>query len=335
MECGDCCFLDSVFGLLSSHLGRAFVVVLVLFLYKELTMGMYGKKIDMSGKVVVITGGNSGIGLETARGLAGQGATVILGCRSRERGKEAVADIQRTTSNENVNFFPLDLLDLQSVREFSEEIRKHVDKIDVLLNNAGFADGRKERDLTRSKDKLEIALQTNHLSHFLLTNLLKTELAAARNGRVINVSSMANMGGSIDLENINYEQDEVKTSKKTYHNSKLMNIMFSKEISLRWSNFGVTSYSLHPGFVRTNIFNVFPPVMRNILKVVAFLIGKNNLQGAQTSLFLSCEPGIENLSGEFFMDCKVRSGWMNKQARDKDICSKLWDRAAQLVSFEA
>merc|ERR1712106_815781 len=147
------------------------------------------------------------------------GATVILGCRSRERGKEAVADIQITTSNENVNFFPLDLLDLQSVREFSEVIKKHVDKIDILLNNAGFADGRTERDLTRSKNKLEITLQTNHLSHFLLTNLLKSQLAAARNARVINVSSLANLSGKIDMENINYEKDEVKTFKMTYHNS--------------------------------------------------------------------------------------------------------------------
>merc|ERR1712106_471746 len=335
MECGDCCFLDSVFAVLNCHLGRAFAVVLVLFLYKEFTMGMYGKKIDMSGKVVVITGGNSGIGLETARGLAEQGATVILGCRSKERGKEAVADIKRTTFNENVRFLPLDLLDLQSVRDFSEEINKQVDKIDILLNNAGFADARNERNLTRSKDKLEISLQTNHLSHFLLTNLLKAQLAAAGNARVINVSSMANLMGNIDMENINYEKDEVKPCKMTYHNSKLMNVLFSKEIALRWSNLGVTSYSLHPGLVRTNISNVFSPVLKNFMIFLGFLVGKNNLQGEQTSIFLSCEPGIENLSGEFFMDCKVRSSWMNKQALDKDLCSKLWDRSAQLVSFEA
>eukprot|EP00090_Calanus_glacialis_P016200 TRINITY_DN25427_c0_g1_i1.p1 TRINITY_DN25427_c0_g1~~TRINITY_DN25427_c0_g1_i1.p1 ORF type:complete len:350 (-),score=82.20 TRINITY_DN25427_c0_g1_i1:72-971(-) len=297
-------------------------------------MGVYRKKIDMTGKVVVITGGNSGIGLETARELARQGATVILGCRSEQRGREAVADIKRTTNNQDVLFFPLDLLNLKSVREFSEEIMKHVDKIDILLNNAGFADGRKERNLTRSQDKLEISLQTNHLSHFLLTNLLKDQLARAGNARVINVSSLANMKGDIDLENINYEKDEEKTSKRTYNNSKLMNILFSKEISHRWKSIGVTSYSLHPGFVRTNFFNVFSPAMKNFFKFIAFIIGKNNLQGAQTSLLLCCEPEIEHLSGEFFVDCKVRASWMNKQALDKDLCARLWERSQQLVNIK-
>lgn len=180
---------------------------------------------------------------------------------------------------------------------------------------------------------MEISLQTNHLSHFLLTNLLKDQLARAGNARVINVSSMANMMGDIDLENINYEKDEEKTSKKTYHNSKLMNILFSKEILLRWKSIGVTSYSLHPGFVRTNIFNVFPPIMKNIALFIACIIGKNNVQGAQTSLLLCCEPGIEHLSGEFFVDCKVRASWMNKQALDSNLCTKLWERSQQLVNI--
>eukprot|EP00092_Neocalanus_flemingeri_P005183 GFUD01005575.1.p1 GENE.GFUD01005575.1~~GFUD01005575.1.p1 ORF type:complete len:357 (+),score=112.03 GFUD01005575.1:160-1071(+) len=299
-------------------------------------MGMYRKVVDMSGKVVVITGGNSGIGLETARELARQGAIVTLGCRSKERGEAAAADIRRTTANENVNFLPLDLLDLQSVRQFSKDIIEHVDKIDVLINNAGFADANKEKKMTRSKDKLEVTLQTNHLSHFLLTNLLKQKLAASGNARVINVSSMANQFGNVDLENINYEKDESKKEHdRTYHNSKLMNIMFAKEISNRWRNIGVTSYSLHPGFVRTNIFNEFSPAMKGFYMSLGFLMGKNNLQGAQTSLYLSCQPGIENLSGEYFLDCKVSSSWLNKkQAQDKDLCAGLWDRSAELVSME-
>ena len=143
---------------------------------------------------------------------------------------------------------------------------------------------------------------------------------------------MANMWGNIDLENINYEKDEVKASKMTYHNSKLMNVLFSKEISHRWKSIGVTSYSLHPGFVRTNIFNALP--MKNLLISIAFIIGKNNLQGAQTSLLLCCEPKIEHLSGEFFMDCKVRASWMNKQALDKDLCARLWERSQQLVNMK-
>ena len=187
--------------------------------------------------------------------------------------------------------------------------------------------------MTRSKDNLEVVLPTNHLSHFLLTNLLKSHLAASGNARVINVPSLANIGGNIDLENMNYEK-EGKALNLTYPDSKLMNIMFSKEISVRWMNIGISSYSLHPGLVRTNIANDISPVMKHLFTFMGFIFGKSNLQGAQTSLYLCCEPGIEDLSGEFFVDCKVRHGWMNKQALDKDVCAGLWDRSEQLVKVK-
>merc|ERR1712183_663879 len=212
-----------------------------------------------------------------------------------------------------------DLLDLKSVRKFAKDIGGDVEKIDILVNNAGMADGRKDKVVTRSKDKFEITLQTNHLSHFLLTNLLKSKLAAARNSRVINVSSLANIGGVVDLDNLNYEK-EFTNPYKTYHNSKLMNIMFSKEIAARWKNIGVTSYSLHPGFVRTNIANDFSPVKRHLIHTIGYMFEKNSFQGAQASLYLCCEPEIEELSGQYFSDCKVTAGpWLNKQALDKDI----------------
>jgi len=336
MECGDCCFLDCVFAVWATYLGRFFMVVLGIFMFKELTMGIYRKKTNMIGKVVVITGGNSGIGLETARGLAERGATVIIGCRSKERGDKAVKDIIRTTKNTNVEYMTVDLLSLQSVRQFAEDLERKVDKIDILVNNAGMFDNRNERNFTRSKDNLEITLQTNHLSHFLLTNLLKSQLAAAGNARVVNVSSQANVGGWIDLENLNYEKEDVKTSRLTYHKSKLMNIMFSKELAARWNDIGVTSYSLHPGFVRTNIFNDFPPFMWYAIFIVASILGKNNTQGAQTSLYLSCEPGIEHLTGEYFVGCRVSTGliWLNKQAMDRAACSKLWEKSEQLVHLQ-
>ena len=137
--------------------------------------------------------------------------------------------------------------------------------------------------------------------------------------------------GKIELDNINYEKEECPD---TYPNSKLMNIMFSKEISARWQNIGVSSYSLHPGFVRTNIFNDIPPVRKAIMIFGGLIFGKNNLQGAQTSLYLCCEPDIEHLSGEYFADCKLMSSWVNKQALDKEVCTGLWDRSEQLVKMK-
>jgi len=317
-----------------------FIILLSMFMCKELTMGIYIGKTQLKGKLVVITGGNCGIGLETARDLASRGAKVILGCRNRERGEGAVKDIITSTGNSMVEMVELDLLSLESVRRFAQEISARPEPLHILINNAGMTDAKGVKTWAvgkshLSKDGLEIVTQTNHLSHFLLTNLLREKLEAASSSRVINVSSLAALGGNINLDNINHERDSsAKALTSTYHNSKLMNIMFSKEISKRWAHLGITSYSLHPGFVRTEIFRDFPPVIRKLIYNGAYITGKNNWQGAQTTIFLACQPNIENQTGSYFGACRNWDFLLPKKASDPSLAAGLWERSAELVQLD-
>jgi len=306
-------------------------IILICFLYTQFTMGMCRNKVSLFGKVAVVTGGNGGIGLETARSLADRGASVILGCRNPTRGIAAVDDIIGTTGNNLVEFKLLDMLDLKSVRNFAEEINSRENKVDILVNNAGISIGTASKAQPRSEnlsiDGLERVTQTNHLSHFLLTILLQKSLAASGQSRVINVSSLMNIFGNIKIDNIN--QEKHFDGNTLYSNSKLMNILFSKELSRRWKSLGITSYSLHPGYVRSSIFDTSEK--RDLFIFLGYFVGKNTVQGAQTSIFLSSEPGIENLSGAHFSDCRVDKFLVNEQADDSELAGKLWDRSEQLV----
>jgi len=308
-----------------------FIIIIMCFLYTQVTMGMCRNKVSLVGKVAIVTGGNGGIGIETARGLADRGARVIIGCRNSQRGKAAVADIILTTGNSLVEFKMLDLLNLDSVRTFAEEINQSEVKIDILVNNAGISTGSKAKTLPReenlSSDGLEQVTQTNHLAHFLLTNLLKKVLVASGEARVVSVSSLMNMFGKVEIDNINHEK--YFDGKNVYSNSKLMNILFSKELSRRWQSLGITSYSLHPGFVRTSIFD--SSSKRDLVIFLGYFVGKNLVQGAQTSIFLSSEPGIENLSGNHFSDCRLETVLVNRQAEDLELARKLWERSEELV----
>ena len=158
-----------------------------------------------------------------------------------------MADIVATTGNQAVEVVELDLLSLRSVRRFAQAFAARPEPLHILVNNAGVQDGQ----AGEYQDKLEVVTQTNNLSHFLLTNLLKDKLATAANARVINVSSLACLGGKVDLANINYETgSSQKSLESNYHNSKMMNVLFSQEPSRRWVDLGITSYSLSPGLVR-------------------------------------------------------------------------------------
>lgn len=311
-----------------------------LWLLKEVTMGMYLGRQRLDGRLVVVTGANCGIGLETARDLASRGATLVLGCRSRERGEAAVRDIVATTGNTQVVMEELDLLSLESVRRFAQTIASRPEPLGLLINNAGMADGDGIQSWAIGKshlsnDGLELVTQTNHLSHFLLTNLLKDKLAAAGKARVINVSSIAAPGGKIDLQNINYESDSSPSAlRNNYHNSKLMNVLFSKEISRRWGQLGITSYSNHPGVIRTEVFRHFTVALQYFLLFICYWVGKDCRQGAQTTLYLALEPGLESQAGSFFGDCRNWDFILNKMASDSTLASGLWERSAQLVNLD-
>lgn len=317
------------------------VCLAAVLVMKELTMGIYTGSTRLDGKLAVITGANCGIGLETARDLAARGATVILGCRSRQRGEAAVREVIGSSGNTGVEMVELDLMRLESVRRFAQHVAARAEPLHILINNAGIVDvsGSQSWGSGRSQlsdDGLEMVTQTNHLSHFLLTNLLRERLQAAGKSRVINVSSTTACQGNIDLANVNYEKDSsVRALASKYHNSKLMNVLFTKELSRRWAELGVTSYSLHPGIVRTPALYAFCQSYPNIFTIVfSYLAGKTPWQGAQTSIFLACERNIEDQTGSFFGDCRNWDFLLPSQARDPRLAVRLWERSAQLVQLD-
>ena len=233
----------------------------VFFIRKWAAGGVCRSQAKLDGKTVIITGANTGIGLETAVDLAKRNARVILACRSVERGETAAVEVRKRSGNDNVVFVQLDLASLDSVRKFSAKILEDEPRIDILINNAGVTPlGLPERTFTR--DGFEIAFGINHLGHFLLTNLLLDRIKEAPSARIVNVSSLAHMWGNIDFDNLNSEQSY--SSQKAYGTSKLANILFTRFLAKRLEGTRVTANSLHPGTVSTELGrNLNVVVVRN------------------------------------------------------------------------
>ena len=210
--------------------------------------GVCRSQARLDGKTVIITGGNSGIGLETAVDLAKRNARVLLACRSVEKGEKAVVEVKKRSGNNNVVFIQLDLSSLDSVRKCAAKILEEEPQIDILINNAGVMMLPKR---TLTKDGFEMQFGTNHLGHFLFTNLLLDRIKEAPKARIVNVSSVAYRFGSIDLSNLNWDRDYGPIT--AYNRSKLANIVFTRGLSRRLEGTNVTANALHPGGIRTGL----------------------------------------------------------------------------------
>ena len=205
------------------------------------------KRLD--GKTVVITGGNTGIGKETAVDLAKRGARVIIGCRNLEKGKEALKEIQERSGSKDVFLEKIDLASLDSVRKFADSVLISESRLDILINNAGVM----ACDYQKTEDGFEMQFGTNHLGHFLLTMLLLDLIKKSAPSRIVNVSSTAHTLGSgkIHFDDINFEKDY--SPYEAYFHSKLANVLFTRELSKRLEGSHVTVNSLHPGAVKTDL----------------------------------------------------------------------------------
>ena len=210
--------------------------------------GVCRSQARLDGKTVIITGGNSGIGLETAVDLAKRNARVILACRSVERGETAAVEVRKRSGNDNAVFVQLDLASLDSVRKFAAKILEEEPRIDILINNAGVMMV-PERRLT--KDGFEMQFGTNHLGHFLLTNLLLDRIKEAPSARIVSVSSIAYRRGKIDIDDLNSERSYGPIS--VYSKSKLANILFTRGLAKRLQGTNVTANVLHPGGIHTGL----------------------------------------------------------------------------------
>ena len=282
---------------------------------------------SLKGKTVIITGGNTGIGKETAVDLAGRGARVIIGCRNLEKGKEALKEIQERSGSSSVFLEQIDLASLESVRTFSDKILNSEPRLDILINNAGVMGC----PYQKTQDGFEMQFGVNHLGHFLLTLLLLDRLKRSQPSRIINVSSSAHRMGSgkINFDDIHFEKSY--SSWGAYFNSKLANVLFTRELSRRLEGTHVTVNALHPGAVTTELQRhsflssaLFSPLLWYTFKTAE--------QGAQTSIHCAVSEEMEGVSGKYLKDCAIVEP--SKGAQDDEAAKKLWDLSMKLVGLD-
>jgi NAD(P)-dependent dehydrogenase (short-subunit alcohol dehydrogenase family) len=280
----------------------------------------------MLGKVCLVTGSTSGIGKATALGLAQQGATVVLVCRDLSKGERIKAEIAAKTKDQNphLDILVADLGVQSSIRQLAADFKAKYTYLHVLINNAGASFSRR----LVSKDGLEMNLALNHLSYFLLTNLLLAVLKTSTPARVINVTSEAQSSGRINLADL---QSEINYSEmRAYAQSKLANVLFTYELARRLAGSGVTVNCVHPGAVKTNFAsesNSFFGTMNRLAR--PFELSPD--QGAATSLYLATAPEVAEVSGKYFI--KKRQTNSSKQSYDLEMGWRLWEVSAQLTAL--
>lgn len=307
-----------------------FVTVLIIGIvkvYNKLTVGICRSSLHMVGKVVVVTGGNSGIGLETAKDLACRGARVILACRSVRRAAAAKEEIISFSGNSDVHCQQLDLSSLRSVREFCAHILKTEKRLDVLINNAG-AGGLGN---CKTADGLHVGMQVNYFAPFLLTCSLLPLMKSSAPSRIVNVSSVMHKYGEMDFENLNMEK--YWSDYLVYANSKLFLNLMSLELSRRLEGTGVTVNCLHPGVAATNLFrNISNSFIRSVVKNGIGFMLQSSWEAAQTSIHLSVSPEVKSVSGKYFCDCRERKP--SKLSQDKELAKRLFSESERLVKFQ-
>lgn len=269
-------------------------------------------------KILVITGGTSGIGEVTVDHLAKSGWKVVLLARNEEKAKKVITQINQ----EKISFIHCDLNDLSSVRNAADRVKEQLDRIDVLMNNAGGILQR--RYLT--KDGFEMSFQVNHLGHFLLTYLLMDLLMKSRS-RVINISSEAHHAGNLNFNDLMWKKRRY-SGFKAYGDGKLCNIYFSRELHRRYNSDGITSFSVHPGVVDTNFGSGSTGIINVALKLFKFFMISPE-KGAETQIFLSTQENVERYSGKYFEKRKIKS--TSDIARDDEKAQRLWEISEKLV----
>jgi NAD(P)-dependent dehydrogenase (short-subunit alcohol dehydrogenase family) len=288
---------------------------------------------DQTGKTIVITGANTGLGFEAARVLSAQGARVIIACRSKQKAEDAIARIEATNGEVEVSHVPLDLGDLASVEDCAEQLKlEH--QIDTLINNAGIMVPPYEL----TKDGFESQFGVNHLGPFALTGLLLNKLSDAPAPRVVNTSSMAHKAGKIYFADINAENGY--SAVKRYGMSKIANLLFSYELQRRLdaADIPILSVACHPGIANTELARYMPGPLSAVTKLIKPLFN-TAAAGAWPTL---CAATSETVSGgEYYGPCKrretagpavkVRS---NRTSHDQEIAERLWQLSIEMTGVD-
>lgn len=289
----------------------------------------YKKDVKLTGKIVLITGANCGLGKATALDLAARGARVILACRNKEKAEIAAEEIKSATGNQDVSIVILDLSDLDSVKAAAENVIKTYDRLDVLINNAGI--GLNDQETT--KQGFDMIFGTNYLGHFLFTQILLDLLKKSTPSRIINVSSTVLY---VVWKKLNYDPSS-ENKKVKYPNlqgypiSKLANYFHVRSLADELKGTGVTANAVHPGCVQTeiakrNIENKTKAFLNKIFLWIFKLIGRSERDGSQTIVHVAVDPDLEEVTGEFFMNLTLGTDQLAALAKD-------WEEAKKLSKF--
>jgi NAD(P)-dependent dehydrogenase (short-subunit alcohol dehydrogenase family) len=281
----------------------------------------------VSDATVVITGGNTGIGKETAVGLARAGMHVVITSRDRGRGNAAVDDIRARAESDAVEVMALDLADFASIRRFAEDFLARHDRLDVLINNAGLV----QTSRSETVDGFETTFGVNHLGPFLLTQLLLDRIRASAPSRVVVVSSHAHKGARQGLDFDDLQSEGSYSGFRVYGKTKLANIYFARELARRLEGTGVTANALHPGFVASR-FGRDGDIgwMGNIGMPLARPFAISSEKGARTSIYVASSPELSGVTGGYFYKCKPSTP--SKAALDDEAARRLWAVSEELVA---
>jgi NAD(P)-dependent dehydrogenase (short-subunit alcohol dehydrogenase family) len=293
--------------------------------------------IDLSGKRAIVTGGSSGIGVETARALASAGAEVTLAVRDTDAGDRTAADITATTGNPAIHVGRLDLADLASVGAFAADWSG---PLDLLVNNAGVM---ALPDLQLTPAGWELQFATNHLGHFALALGLHDALAAAGAARIVSLSSRGHLRSPVIFDDLNFAHRPYDPF-LAYGQSKTANVLFAVEATRRWGGDGITANAVHPGAIaETNLSRYMDPEALADLRRSGAFTYKTTEQGAATSVLVATSPQLEGIGGRYFEDCNeavvvdpdasaLPGSGVAAYALDPGNAERLWDVSQRLVS---
>eukprot|EP00058_Branchiostoma_floridae_P027907 XP_002613398.1 hypothetical protein BRAFLDRAFT_68406 [Branchiostoma floridae] len=289
---------------------------------------MASKYFDLTGDIVEFTRAHCPIVLSAVVG----GARVILACRDLTKAKTAAAEIRKSTGNGNIVIEQLDLASLASVRTFATIINEREPNVNILVNNAGVM----MCPQWKTEDGFEMQFGTNHLGHFLLTNLLLDKLKKSAPSRVVIVSARLYDGGKINFDDINAERSYSPFG--AYCQSKLANVLFMRELAQRLEGTGVTANALHPGVMNTelgrHVFTTYGWRALLMAPVVAiyYLFWKSVKQGAQTTIHLAVDKELETTSGLYFSDCMPCD--LYPVGKDEATAKRLWQLSEEMVGLK-
>jgi NAD(P)-dependent dehydrogenase (short-subunit alcohol dehydrogenase family) len=293
---------------------------------------------ELSGKVIIVTGGNSGLGFESVKAFATRGAHVVLACRNVEKGEKARSEIMGKDPDGTVEVAELDLADLASVRRFAGNFEQKHARLDVLLNNAGIM----TTPYFRTRDGFEGQMGTNHLGHFALTGLLLPVIRKTPEARVVNVSSMAHKGGKMDFSNLLFEQGQGYSPMKAYSRSKLANLLFTYELQRLFEAQGDSNKAVaaHPGISQTDLFRYLEEKWYfRLVRPLFRAFTQDGQLGSLPQVRASVDPDVKG--GEFFgpsgmfemrgLPERVKS---NGISNNQEVARKLWEVSGKLTGVE-